>query len=431
MSLEKYFRIGRDKLFPICRSITGSGITQTLNIIKKNFSKLKIKKIKTGSKVFDWKVPNQWEIKNAYIKDKNGNIIIDFKNNNLHLVGYSQPVNKILNFKELLNKLHSLPRQPDAIPYITSYYKKDWGFCLSHNHKKELVKRYNKNDKFHVYIKSSLKKGHLSYGELLLKGESQQEILISTYICHPSMANNELSGPIVSMNLIDYFKKKKNKKTLRFIFIPETIGSIVYLSKNLSKLQNKVCGGYNLTCIGDDRQHSCMLSKYGDSPSDEALIKAYKLNRIKYKKYSFLKRGSDERQFNSPGVDIPITSIFRTKYHEYPEYHTSLDKFGTVVTKKGLYGGFKIAKDSINILMNKIIPKNVILCEPQLGKRDLYPSLSTKNNLKFSLGQQILDFLQYANGKNDLYKISKKINLNLKKTKKIYQLLKDKKLILF
>ena len=215
-------------------------------------------------------------------------------------------------------------------------------------------------------IKSNFNtKGNLNYGELVLKGKSSQEILISTYICHPSMANNELSGPIVSMGLINYFQNKKNlKKTLRFIFIPETIGSISYLSQNLKKLKKNLIGGFNLSCIGDERTHSCMFTKYNDSPSDEALLQAYKNLKIKkFKIYSFLKRGSDERQYNSPGIDLPIASIFRTKYGNYPEYHTSLDDFN-LVTLKGIKGGFRVAKEAINIILKNIYPTSNILCEP-------------------------------------------------------------------
>ena len=243
---------------------------------------------------------------------------------------------------ELINKLFSLKKQPNAIPYITSYYEKRWGFCMSYNQLKKLKNNYKKKDKFKVVIKSSFnKKGFLNYGELVLKGKSADEILVSTYICHPSMANNELSGPIVSMSLINYFKKIKNlNKSIRFIFIPETIGSIAYIYQNFSKLKDRVIGGYNLSCIGDERNHSCILSKYENSPSDDSLIEAYKKLKIKkYKIYSFLKRASDERQFNSPGIDLKITSIFRTKYGEFPEYHTSLDNFN-VVTLKGIKGGY-------------------------------------------------------------------------------------------
>ena len=245
------------------------------------------------------------------------------------------------------------------------------------------------------------------------------------------MANNELSGPIVSMCLINYFKKVKNlQKTIRFIFIPETIGSITYLSKNLKHLKENLIGGYNLSCIGDEREHSCMFSKYANTPSDRAIVEAYKKLKIKFKKYSFLKRGSDERQYNSPGIELPIASIFRTKYDEYPEYHTSLDNF-SLVTRNGIQGGYQVAKTAISILDKKIIPKNTIQCEPQLGKRGLYTSLSTKDTSgsKRRLSKSLLNFLQYADGKNDLKQISKFINLDFKKVLKINNLLKKKKLI--
>jgi len=426
--INKYYKIAKDILFPINRSLTGKGIKKTLKIIKKEFPQLKIKSIKSNTKVFDWKIPSEWNVSDAYVMDKNNFKIIDFKNNNLHLVGYSVKVNKTLSKKELFNNLHYLKTQPNAIPYVTSYYKRRWGFCLSNNEFKKLDKDYSSKDRFKVTINSSFKKkGNLNYGELVLKGKSKQEILISTYICHPSMANNELSGPIVSMALINYFKKKNLSKTLRFIFIPETIGSIAYLSKNLDKLKKNVIGGYNLTCIGDERQHSCMLSKYHNSPSDEALIKAYKELKIKnYKVYSFLQRGSDERQYNSPGVDLGISSIFRSKYSEYPEYHTSLDNF-KLVTLKGLTGGFNVARKSIQEILNNVYPKNKIVCEPQMGKRGLYPTLSTKSNYK--LTDSIMSFLQYSDGSNSLVKISKLLNEDLKYIRKINLILIKNKLI--
>ena len=209
--MEKYYYLAKEKLFPICRSITGSGVRKTLKIIKNQFPNLKIKKIKSGTKVFDWKIPPEWNIKDAYIIDKYKKKIIEFKKNNLHLLGYSMPVNKKITKNDLYKKLYFLKDKPNAIPYVTSYYKKDWGFCLSYNQKKILDKSYLKDDVFQIKINSNFnKKGFLNYGELVIKGKSKQEILISTYICHPSMANNELSGIIVSMSLINYFKKKKN-----------------------------------------------------------------------------------------------------------------------------------------------------------------------------------------------------------------------------
>ncbi len=426
--MKKYYTIGKKILFPICRSLTGIGVKKTLAVIKKEFPKLKIKKIKSGTKVFDWKVPPEWNIRDAYVLDPLGKKIIDFKRNNLHLVGYSTSVNSTLTLKNLLNKIHFLKKQPKAIPYVTSYYKRRWGFCINYKYKKQIEKKYKLNDKFKILIDSKhYNNGNLTYGELILKGKSNQEILISTYICHPSMANNELSGIMVAMGLINYFKKKKLKKTIRFIFIPETIGSIVYLSKNLDQLKNNVIGGYNLSCIGDERKHSCMFSKYQNSPSDKSIIEAYKKLKIKnYKIYSFLKRGSDERQYNSPGIDLPISSIFRSKYGEYPEYHTSLDNF-KLVTLKGVTGGFKVAKTAIEILLNKTIPKNKILCEPQMGVRGLYPTLSTKkNNIN---KENYMNFLQYSDGKNTIEEISQKIKLNIRETKIVYRVLKDKKLV--
>ena len=331
----------------------------------------------------------------------------------------------------MLKHLHYRKDLPDAIPYITSYYKKYWGFCISYNQYKKIIRKYNNKSKFKINIDTVFNKnGSLKYGELVLPGRSKKEILISTYLCHPSMANNELSGPIVSMSLIDFFKKKKNDKTIRFIFIPETIGSIAFIYNNLNYLKKWCIGGYNLTCIGDERNHSCLLSKNYNSPSDKCLLDAYKNLKLKYKIYSFLKRGSDERQYNSPGIDLGITSIFRTKYGEYKEYHSSFDNFN-LVTLKGIMGGYKVAQKAISNLQNSIIPQTNIFCEPMLSKRKMYSSLSIVNykSNKFSFSKKILNFLQYSDGKNRLEDISKKINLSLNETQNIYKLLKKKKLV--
>jgi aminopeptidase-like protein len=428
--IDKFLSLAKKDLFQINRSITGKGVRQTLRIYKKYFKELKIKKVKCGEKVFDWQIPNEWNVREAYVLDKNGKRIIDFKINNLHLVGYSVPKNNKISKTQLLQKLHSLPKQPNAIPYVTSYYKKNWGFCINDEQKKKIIKDYANNDKFKIVIKSSFKKkGFLNYGELVIKGQSNQEILISTYICHPSMANNELSGSIVSLSLIDFFKRRKNEKTLRFIFIPETIGSITYISKNIDNLKKNVVGGYNLSCIGDERAHSCILTKYGDQLTDKALKESYDKFKIKFKKYSFLKRGSDERQFNHPGVDLPIATICRSKFFEYPEYHTSLDDF-KLVTKKGLYGGFKVAKEAIQRLQKFIIPKSKVTCEPQLGKRGLYKNTSIKTSFTYkSLTKDLLSFLQYSDGKNDIEKISKYLKTTKSYTHKIYLILKKNRLV--
>jgi aminopeptidase-like protein len=428
MSIKKYLKIAKKDLFPLCRSLTGKDTLKTLKIIKKQFPALKIKKITSKTKVFDWKVPPSWDVSDAYILDKYEKKIINFKLNNLHLVGYSIPINKKVSKKELLKRLHSLKERPKSIPYITSYYKKYWGFCTTYENKKKIEKNYNNNDRFKIIIKSKFNsKGTLNYGEIVVPGKSKQEIFLSTYVCHPSMANNELSGPIVSMALINYFKKlKNNEKTLRFIFVPETIGAITYLHKNLDKLKKNVIAGYNLTCIGDDRMHSCIFSKYENSLSNKALKFAYKKLAIKPKVYDFLYRGSDERQYNSPGIDLPIATVCRTKFGEYPEYHTSDDNF-SLVTKSGLQGGFEVVKNAILFLMSKKYPRSTVLCEPFLSKRNLYPSLSIRKENYFS--KKLTDFLQYSDAKNNLDEIRIKIKINKRLMTNILKIFIKHKLI--
>jgi aminopeptidase-like protein len=445
--MEKLIRLGK-KLFPICRSITGNGTLETLKEIKKHLKDLKIKKIPSGKKVFDWKVPYEWNINNAFILDKNNNKIIDFKINNLHIINYSSPQKKKITKKELLKKLYFVKSFSDAIPYVTSYYKKNWGFCVTKNQFNYINKNYKNSDLFHINIDTYFKKkGYLHYGELLIPGNSKKEILISTYVCHPSMANNELSGPLLSIALAKYFKKKKRlKKSIRFIFIPETIGSIAYINANLKKIKTNILCGFVLTCVGDDKKFSILTSKYNDSYIDKLCIDAYKKMEFKVKKYSFLERGSDERQFSSPGVNLPMVSMMRSKYNTYKEYHTSKDNFD-FVTASGLKKSYKIHKFVLNQLIkmnenkinlgriknfqiNKKNPISTKICEPNLGKRGLYHFIGTLSNqtLKKKVASY-LDFLQYADGSNDLKKISNLINNSQNETKKIYLFLKKKKLV--
>ena len=235
MNPKKILKLGK-KLWPLNRSITGKGVIQTLKILKSYNNKLKIIKFKSGKKVFDWTIPNEWEVYEAWIKDNNGKKIVDFKKNNRHLVGYSSSIKKKLFLKQFINRLHFHRNQPNAIPYVTSYYKKDWGFCISYNQ----LKKFDKKKKYKIYIDTKFKKGFLNCAEVYLPGK-KKEIIFSTYICHPSMANNELSGPIISIFLSKWLRNFKNRKwSYRFIFAPETIGSIAYLSKNFKKLKKKM-----------------------------------------------------------------------------------------------------------------------------------------------------------------------------------------------
>ena len=385
------------RLFPICRSITGDGVRETLRIIS-DIIPLTIQEVPTGTAAFDWAVPKEWNIRDAYIADENGNKIVDFRKNNLHVVGYSVPVDKWITLPELQEHLHSLPEQPNAIPYVTSYYKERWGFCISHDERAKL-----KDGKYHVYINSTLEEGSLTYGECLLKGETEQEVFLSTYVCHPSMANNEMSGPVVTAFIAKWLLSLPRKYTYRIIFIPETIGSITYLSRNLDTMKKNVLAGFNISCVGDDRAYSYVASRYENTLADKVASNVLSLKHPKFIKYSFLDRGSDERQYCSPGVDLPLVTLSRSKYGEYPEYHTSLDNLD-IVTPEGLLGGYELIQDCINIIENNRVFRVNCYGEPQLGKRGLYPNLSTKNS--GASVETMMDFIAYADGNNDLLQIS-------------------------
>jgi aminopeptidase-like protein len=386
-----------EKLFPINRSITGNGVRETLRVLSEQIP-LKIHDVPTGTKVFDWTIPREWNIRDAYIVDPNGEKIVDFKKCNLHVVGYSMPVDSTITLDELQEHLHSIPEQPDAIPYITSYYKERWGFCIAH---KERLKLREGN--YHVFIDSELKDGNLTYGEYILPGESNKEVFLSTYVCHPSMANNELSGPVLAAFIGKWLASQPRRYTYRIIFIPETIGSITYLSRHLQELKQNVIAGFNISCVGDERAYSYVASRYGNTLADKVASNVLSFEHPDFIKYSFLDRGSDERQYCSPGVDLPLVTISRSKYGTYPEYHTSLDNLD-LVTAAGLRGGYELIKTCIKVIENNKTYRVVSLGEPQLGKRGLYPNLSTKkSNITV---KTMMDFIAYADGTNDLIEIS-------------------------
>jgi aminopeptidase-like protein len=390
------------ELFPICRSITGCGVRETLTILQKSLPDIRIKEVSSGTKAFDWTVPDEWNIKDAYVMDEQGNRIIDFQKHNLHIVGYSEPVDKEMTFEDLDPYLYSLPNQPNAIPYITSYYKRRWGFCLTEQQRNEL--RKNPKARYKVKIDSTLKSGVLNYGELIIKGTTDEEILLSTYICHPSMANNELSGPVVTVALAQWIKSLQNQRyTYRILFLVETIGSIIYLSSHYNEMKNNLVAGFVLTCMGDNMDYSYVSSRLGDTLSDQVAQHVLKHYAPDYKTYSFLERGSDERQYCAPGVDLPVCSVIRTKYGKYPEYHTSLDDL-SFISAEGLQGGYEAVRRCLEILEHNYTYKVKVLCEPQLGKRGLYPTISTKDS-----GAQVrnmMNFIAYADGKHSLIEIA-------------------------
>ena len=390
------------KLYDIPRSLTGDGVRKTLNIIKNDFlPELIIHEVPSGSKVGDWIIPDEWNVTSAFIEDLKENKIINFEENNLHLVGYSEPIDKIIDLEELNKNLFSLEEMPNAIPYVTSYYKKSWGFCLSHNQRLKL-----KDEKYHVLIDSSLKKGNLTYEDLVIEGKIKDEIFISTYICHPSMANNELSGPALSVELAKWISKRDNRYTYRFSFTPETIGSITYIHKN-EKALSRIYAAFNLTCVGDNKSFSFLPSRTGETITDKIARHCIKNQKNSYTEYSFIKdRGSDERQYCSPGVDLPMVSIMKSKYEEYPEYHTSLDDLN-FISKEGLEDSFNIHTECIEILEENFIYKSKIKGEPFLSKRGKnYQIVGGKKNIKSLDAKKILDLIICCDGTKDIVDIA-------------------------
>ncbi len=421
MSKKNIFNLAK-KLWPIHRTIVGPGIKSSLKLIKFEQNLLKIKSIKTGKKIYDWKIPKEWQIKDAWIKFKNKKIL-DYKKNNLHIVGHSHKVNKKINLNELKPRIHFIKKFPNAIPYVTSYYKKYWGFCLSHKEYKKL-----KNGKYHVFIDSEFKNGHLNYGEIVMKGKTKKEILFTTYLCHPSLANNEISGPCVVTYLSKFLYKLKNRHyTYRFIFIPETIGSIAYINKNLLNLKKNLLAGFNISCVGDERAYSYVSSRKGNTIADYVAKKVLYSTDKKYKKYSWLSRGSDERQFSSPGVDLPLCTICRSKFGEYKEYHNSLDKLGTVVTKKGLETSVELLKKIIIFFEKNFYYNSIFKCEPFMSKRNLYSTISKHENVNNS--DILMNVLSSCDGETDFETICKQNKLSKSKTQKAIKILEKNKLI--
>jgi aminopeptidase-like protein len=387
------------RLFPICRSITGEGTRQTLQVLAEHVPELQMCAVPSGTQCFDWTVPDEWNISEGFIESSDGERIVDFANSNLHVVGYSTPVDERMELDQLEPHLHSFPDQPNAIPYITSYYARRWGFCLTHKQRTALP-----SGRYHVVIRSELKRGVLNYGEVVLPGATDDEIFLSTYICHPSMANNELSGPVVATALALYLRSKaKRRYTYRIIFVPETIGSVTYISRNLDQLKSRVIAGFNITCVGDERTYSYLPSRRGDTLADQAAKHVLRHICQDYRAYTWLDRGSDERQYCAPGVDLPVCSIMRSKYGEYPEYHTSLDDL-EFVTPAGLGGAFAAIRGAIDAIEENRRPRAAVLCEPQLGKRGLYPTLSTKETKEQV--RTMMDLISYADGTRTLLDIA-------------------------
>jgi aminopeptidase-like protein len=360
------------RLFPLNRSITGPGLRRTLEILGEELPGLMTHEVPSGTPAFDWTVPDEWTIQGAYLDGPDGARILDFADSNLHVVAYSTPVDEYLSLSDLQAHLHSDVERAEAIPYVTSYYHRDWGFCLPEEQRAGLA-----DGTYHAVIDSTIAPGSMTYGELLIPGDSEDEVFISTYVCHPSLANNELSGPVVATALARWLMSQDRRRyTYRFVFVPESIGALTYTSRNLEHLTSNVIAGFNLTCIGDDGDYSYLASRLGDLEIDRIgrhVVSARPMSRI----YSYLDRGSDERTYCAPGIDLPLISLMRTKYGSFREYHTSLDDL-TFVTPTGLQGGLDLLRECVQILEINGCYQTTVLGEPQLGRRGLYHKMHAR-----------------------------------------------------
>jgi len=393
-------------LMPICRSLSGPGVRQTLEYLGERLPGLSRHTVGSGTKVFDWVVPPEWTIRSATLVGPDGTVVADLREHNLHVVGYSRPVDVELDLDELQPHLHSLPEQPDAIPFVTSYYRESWGFCLPHRQRIALPR-----GRYRARIDSTLEPGRLDYADLVIPGERADEVLLSTYVCHPSMANNELSGPVLATALAQWLAARPTRRlTYRIVFVPETIGSIVYLSRHLEDLRKRLVAGFIVTCVGDERAVSMVESPYGDTLADR--VARHVLGRLAPDAviYPFTERGSDERQYCSPGVRLPVCSVMRSKHSTYPEYHTSLDD-ERLVTPVGLAGSYTLYRAMLEALESNGLPDTTQPCEPQLGPRGLYPVTSVKGSTAVVRLQS--NILAYSDGTNDLLAIADRLGADV------------------
>jgi len=353
------------ELYPICRSITGNGIRQTLRMIQQRIP-LEIFEVPSGTPVFDWTVPREWNINDAYIKDSSGRRVVDFQKSNLHVLNYSLPIHATMPLSEIRPHLFTIPAHPDWIPYRTSYYKENWGFCLSHTQAMAL-----RDGDYEVCIDSSLEDGYLSYGELYLPGQSNEEVLISCHVCHPSLANDNLSGLTVAVHLAQLLAGKTHRYSYRFLFIPGTIGAITWLSRN-RETAGRIRHGLVLTCIGDRGTFHYKKSRQEDAEVDRTVAHVLRHADPSSTILPFSPYGYDERQYCSPGFNLPVGCLMRSVWGTFPEYHTSADNLD-LVTPESLAESLRVCASIFDVLEDNRSYQNLVsFGEPQLGRRGLY-----------------------------------------------------------
>lgn len=404
------------ELYPICRSITGDGVRKTLNLILEHIP-LTICEVPSGLQVFDWTVPLEWNILDAYIKNSAGKRIVDFRASNLHVVSYSIPVHERLDLSELRKHLFSDPQHPDWIPYRTSYYNPTWGFCLPHHQLLALPE-----DEYEVCIDSTLKSGHLTYGELLLRGRSPDEVLISCHLCHPSLCNDNLSGIAVAAALAERLGNMDLRYSYRFLFIPGTIGSIAWAAIHQPHL-DKIKHGFVLTCVGDAGSPSYKLSRRGNAEIDKAWMYVLKQSGGAFEVQPFSPFGYDERQYCSPGLNLPVGCFMRTPHGRFPEYHTSADNLDFVCAAS-LKDSLTKALATIDVIEHNRNYLNLKpFCEPKLGDYGLYSMIGGRSAGEFQMA--LLWLLNMSDGENSLLDIADRANLPWETTKEAVRALSE------
>jgi aminopeptidase-like protein len=398
LGTQMYQLIG--ELYPICRSITGDGVRKSLQILQ-DYVSLELHEVPTGTQVFDWTVPKEWNVRDAYIKNSSGEKVVDFQQSNLHLLNYSIPIHKKMSLAELKEHLFSLPDRPDWIPYKTSYYKETWGFCLTHRQLESL-----EEGEYEVFIDSSLETGHLTYGEYFLPGESEDEILFSCHSCHPSLCNDNLSGMALATFLAKQLAARSRRYSYRFLFVPGTIGSITWLSLNENKV-DRIKHGLVVAGVGDSGHLTYKKSRRGDAEIDKAVAHILKHSGQEYAIEDFSPYGYDERQYCSPGFNLPVGSLTRTPFNCYPEYHASADNLD-FVRPTSLADSLEKYLAIIDVLENNKTYLNTNpKCEPQLGKRGLYGTFGGKKNTK-TQEMAMLWVLNLSDGKHTLLDIAER-----------------------
>ena len=354
-----------ESLYPLCRSITGNGVRRSLRLLRESIP-LALREVPTGTEVFDWTVPNEWNIRDAYIMNELGERVVDFRKSNLHVLNYSVPVKRIMSLAELRPHLFTIPEAPGWIPYRTSYYQENWGFCLTHRQLETL-----KEGRYEVYIDSTLRPGHLTYGEFRIQGQTDDEVLISCHSCHPSLCNDNLSGMAIAVRLAALLQGQSPRYSYRFLWVPGTIGSITWLALNEAILP-RIKHGLVLSCIGDSGNFTYKRSRRGGAEIDRAVEYVLLHSEREFKISDFTPYGYDERQYCSPGINLPVGCFMRTPNGQYPEYHTSADNLD-LVSAQGLAESLKLLLEIIQVLEENVSFLNLNpKCEPQLGRRGLY-----------------------------------------------------------